>query len=825
MKIRKSQSKVLLLILLSVFAVGLFAGCGGEEQEDVSGRWQNLKIWYDQPAKEWTEALPVGNGRLGAMVFGKTGKETIQLNEETLWTGGPYDASTEGGAEALSEIQELVFNKEYMKAHKLFGRKMMGWPVEQQKYQPLGDLLLTFPGHEKVSDYRRLLDLDEAVVRVTYRVGEVNYTREVFASPVDQVIVVHLTADKSASINFNAVLAGFRNVPHSNYDSGYFRMDPLPPDGLILQGKNSTYLGIEGRLTYQARAKVVTKGGKIETGVKSLTVSDADEVTILIAAATSFVDYKDVSGDPAARVNKVMENIRDKFYDRIRSDHVTEHRRLFRRVELDLGTDHNNGLPMDKRLIQFARGGNDPHLAELYYQFGRYMLISSSRPGTQAANLQGIWNKDGNPNWDSKYTTNINLEMNYWPAEVSNLSECVEPFIRLVSELVEPGSKVAKKHYGADGWVFHQNTDLWRAAAPMDGPSWGTFTVGGAWLCTHLWEHYLFGGDEQFLESVYPILKGSVEFFADFLIKHPDHDWLVTNPATSPENVPTREGNVRFFDEIAVFDVTPMICAGPTMDMQILRDLFDIYIKSAEILDRDQNFRDQVFLARQKLAPMQLGQHGQLQEWLEDWDDPDDHHRHASHLWGLYPSHQISIREKPELAEAAKKSILMRGDGVTGFGISWNINLWARLLDGRHAHEAFRTLIEIQTCVNLFSKCFRALQVDGLFGATAGIAEMLLQSHAGEINFLPAIPSSWSTGFFKGLRARGGFEIDLKWQDNKLITAEIHSKLGNKCRIRNHIPISVVCEGETILTTAIEQDLFEFETESGKKYEVTEEGI
>jgi len=412
-----------LLLLSSMILVV----CGTESAIDNRGNtedstdWGDLKLWYEAPAKEWNEALPVGNGRLGAMVFGTTERERIQFNEETLWSGGPYDASISGGAEVLAEIQKHVFNKNYMMAHKLFGRHLMGWPIEQQKYQPFGDLYLNFPGHEEVSEYTRELDLDQAIARVTYRVGDTKYTREVFSSPVDQVIIVRVSADKPGKINLKAVLAGFRNVPHSNYDAGFFRMDCLPPDILQIWGKNSTYLGIEGKLDYRAKAKVLPEGGEMKAGVQSLTITNANAATFLIAAATSFVNYNNVSADPEARVDKVLKDITGKSYDKLRESHITEHRRLFRRVNLNIGSNENAGLPTNERLTEFADGDDDPQLAELYYQFGRYLMISSSRPGTQAANLQGIWNKDGNPSWDSKYTTNINLEMNYWPAETINL--------------------------------------------------------------------------------------------------------------------------------------------------------------------------------------------------------------------------------------------------------------------------------------------------------------------------------------------------------------------------------------------------------------------
>ncbi|HTR98869.1 MAG TPA: glycoside hydrolase family 95 protein, partial [Bacteroidota bacterium] len=563
-----------LALLYSVCAFLSFAvsppSAGAMPGDRNPAEWSSLKLWYAQPATAWQEALPVGNGRLGAMVFGKTAEERIQLNEATLWTGGPYDPAREGGAAALPEIRRLIFEGAYSEAHKLFGRTMMGMPVEQMKYQPLADLMLTFPGHDSVTGYRRELDLDQAVVTVSYRVGDVTFTREIFSSPVDQVIVIRCTADRPGQIALSAALRGVRNQDHSNYGTDYFRMDGEPPDGLSLRGKSADYLGIEGKVRYTARLKAFPEGGTMAVRGARLDIAGADAVTLLFAAATNFVNYRDVSADPDARVQTVLSAAGKKAYGALRADHCAEHRRLFRRVAIDLGTTDAAGRPTDERMRDATRQ-EDPQLCALFYQFGRYLLISSSRPGTQPANLQGIWNQDSNPWWDSKYTVNINLPMNYWPAEESNLAECVEPLIRMVNQIVDPGTRVARLHYGMRGWVLHQNTDQWLAAAPMDGPSWGAWTVGGAWLCKHLWDHYLFSGDTAYLRSVYPTMKGSAEFFLDFLVEHPRTKWLVTCPSMSPENFPAREGNGPFFDEVtgSVLEGT-MICAGATMDMQIL---------------------------------------------------------------------------------------------------------------------------------------------------------------------------------------------------------------------------------------------------------------
>ena len=780
-------------------------------------------LWYCRPAKIWSEAMPLGNGRLGAMVFGGPAKERILLNEETVWTGGPYNPTNPKGAKALPEIRQLIFDGDYAKAHKLFGRNMMGTPVEQMKYQPLGNLWLTFPGHEKATDYKRDLNMDTAIAGVTYKVDDVRFIREVFVSPVDQVIVIHLKANQQGQISFTAQLSGYRNTAHSNYGSEFYRMDGIEPDSLQLYGRTSTFLGVEGKVKFFARAKVIADGGEIDVDYDSLTVTRADSVTILIPVATNYVNYNNVSGNAEKRVMEVLEKVAQKSYDKIRKEHIAAHQELYRRVDIDLGSNDASSKPTDERFKNFAEGGSDPQLAALYFQFGRYLLISSSRPGTKPANLQGIWNEEMNPSWDSKYTTNINLEMNYWPVEVVNLAECAEPLIEMMIEITKPGAYTARKSYGARGWVLHQNTDIWLATAPMDGPSWGTFSTGGAWLCTHLWERYLYNQDMDYLKKIYPVLKGSALFFVDTLVEHPKYKVLVTCPATSPENVPHRPGNKSIHDEIIGGNITPNICAGPTMDLQILNDLFSYVIKASEILGRDKNLRTQLIQMRSNLAPMKIGQYGQLQEWINDWDNPKDTHRHFSHLYGMYPSCQINVRKTPKLAQAVKKSLMMRGDFGTGFSMAWKMNIWARLLDGDHAHKIFRNLIEKNTCVNLFSKCFRTPQVDGTFGACAGIVEMIMQSFDGEIHLLPAIPQAWLKGRIKGLRARGGFVVDIEWSDGKIAKAAILSELGSKCRLRTAAPVKIKSNGRSVLTSRPEPNVIEFQTQPGRTYIISAE--
>ena len=775
-------------------------------------------VWADRPADKWENAHPVGNGRLGAMVFGRTDKERIQLNEDTYWTGGPYSTAVPGGAEALPEIRKLVFEGNLKLAHILFGRRLMGRPVEQQKYQSLGELVLTFPGTAPIAGYRHELDLDSAVDTTTFASDGVRFTRRVFASPVDQVVVVRIEADRPGRVSFRAQLRGERNEAHSNYATDYFRMDGVPPDGLVVRGKSADYMGVEGRLRFEARLLARAEGGRTEVDWDELVVSGADAVTLLVAAATNFVTYKDVSGDPAARVGAALAAAAGKPFSELLEAHVREHRRLFKRVAIKLPPGPTSGLPTAERVKAFD-GTNDPALAGLVLQFGRYLLVSSSRPGTQPANLQGIWNDKMSPPWDSKYTTNINTEMNYWPAEVGNLAECAEPLFRMVRELADQGADVAREHYGARGWVFHQNTDLWRVAAPMDGPSWGTFTTGGAWLATHLWERYLFSGDRAFLAEHYPVLKGSAEFFLDFLVPHPTYGWLVTNPSTSPENFPAVPGQARFFDEITTFETTTTICAGSTIDMRILDELFGAVAEAARILGVDAEFRGRALEARAKLAPMRIGRKGNLQEWLEDWDETEKSHRHISGLWGLFPGREISKRRSGGAAEAAKVVLNQRGLPGNGWSSAWKAACWARLGEAAKALENVRYAMNNYTTGSLFSICSNALQVDGALGLSAAVAEMLLQSQNGEIEFLPALPREWPRGEVRGLRARGGFEVDLKWQDGRLRRVTILSTVGGPCRVRLPFPMSITHAGQMVApSSGPDPGVVEFKTQAGRTY-------
>ncbi|MEJ2054762.1 MAG: glycoside hydrolase family 95 protein [Calditrichaceae bacterium] len=735
-----------------------------------------LKLWYNQPAKQWVEALPVGNGRLGAMVFGDPFRETIQLNENTVWAGQPNRNDNPDAKKALPKVRQLIFDGKYKEAQDLVNEDFISKNSQGMPYQTVGNLTLAFPGHENFTDYYRDLNLEKAIATTRYKVGDVTFQREIFASFPDQVIILQITASEPGKINFTASMNRPASVDVSTEGD----------DKLIISGVTGDCDSIKGAVNFQAQVKILTDGGGINATDTSLTVSNADKATLYISIASGFNNYYDISADAGKRANNYLQNALVKNYEQALQDHITDFQKYFNRVSIDLGVTDSVKNPTDLRIEQFAEG-NDPQLVALCFQFGRYLLISSSRPGGQPANLQGIWNNLLYPPWDSKYTVNINTEMNYWPSEPTNLSEMNEPLIQMIKELSQSGKQTAKDMYGANGWVLHHNTDIWRINGPVDGAFWGMWPMGGAWLCQHLWEKYEYNGDKEFLRSVYPAMKSAVEFYLSFLVEEPEHNWLVVCPSVSPENAPAVHPGVS-------------IAAGTTMDNQLLFDLFTKTIKSAEILKTDEDFVKKIEETLKRLPPMQIGRWGQLQEWMQDWDSPEDHHRHVSHLYGLYPSNQISPYRTPELFSAAKTSLLARGDASTGWSMGWKVNLWARLLDGNHALKLITDQLTPSvrtmgwprggTYPNLFD-AHPPFQIDGNFGFTTGIAEMLVQSQDGAIFLLPALPDSWKTGSIRGLKVRGGFEItEMQWENGEISKLVIKSNLGGNCRIRSYTELT-----------------------------------
>jgi alpha-L-fucosidase 2 len=731
-----------------------------------------LKLWYNQPAQQWVEALPIGNGRLGAMVFGNPSKEEIQLNENTIWAGQPYRNDNHDAKEALPEVRQLIFNGKYKEAQDLVNKKFISRNSQGMPYQTAGNLNLFFAGHENFTNYYRELNLETAVTTTHYNVDGVTYKREIFASFPDQVIVVRITSSKPSKINFTAAMN--RTAPVEISHDGN--------DKLIMSGVTGDCDSIKGAVKFQVQVKIIAEGGTVSAADTNLTVSNANTAALYISIASSFVNYKDISANAGERASAYLQKALNKNFDVSLNEHITDYQKYFKRVSIDLGVTDSVKNPTDVRIEQFAKG-NDPQLIALCFQFGRYLLISSSRPGGLPANLQGIWNDQLYPPWDSKYTVNINTEMNYWPSEITNLSEMNEPLIQMIRELSQTGKQTAKDMYGANGWVLHHNTDIWRMTGPIDGSFWGMWPMGGAWLCQHLWEKYEYNGDKEYLKSAYPILKSAVEFYLSFLVEEPQHKWLVVCPSVSPENSPADHPE-------------SSISAGTTMDNQLLFDLFTKAIKAAEILKTDKQFVLKIKETLNHLPPMQIGQWGQLQEWMQDWDNPKDNHRHVSHLYGLFPSNQVSPYRTPELFSAAKTSLTARGDESTGWSMGWKVNLWARLLDGDHALKLITDQLtsSIQpdgkqkggTYPNLFD-AHPPFQIDGNFGFTAGIAEMLVQSQDGSIFILPALPSDWKNGNIKGIRLRGGFEIvELEWRDGKIAKLVIKSNLGGNCRIRSY---------------------------------------
>ena len=768
------MNKSPLLLLLAFFSLIVFS-C--KESAD-----RNLKLWYDKPATIWEEALPIGNGRLGAMIFGGTGKDHIQFNEETLWTGEPHDYSNDGAYGYLEKIRELIWQGKQKEAEALAMEKFMSVPFRQKAFQPFGDVWLSFPGHEMAVSYYRELDISNAICITTYKVGETTFKREYFASYPDNIIAINLSADKKRSLTLDVMMtADHESFTTKAEENGTIELNVRVKDGVL---SGSSLL------------KVIVKGGSISVDGSSLHIEKANQATILLTAATSFVNPKDVSGNPGERCYEYLSALTNKEYGQIRESHTDDYRKFFSRFSINLGSSENEDLPTDVRIGKVLTT-MDNSLAALYVQYGRYLMLSASRPGTYPANLQGIWNDKLNPPWDSKYTVNINTEMNYWPVEVLNISECHEALFKMLAEVIPSGEKVAKVHYNAGGWVLHHNTDLWRGAAPINASNHGIWVTGSGWLAHHYWEHFLYNRDTVFLSKVaWPVLKGAAQFYTDFLVPDPKTGWLVSCPSNSPEN-----GG---------------LVSGPTMDHQIIKSLFKICIESSEILNMDREFADTLKTLLPKIAPYQIGRLGQLQEWMEDIDNPDNKHRHVSHLWGVYPGKEITWQDTPELMEAAKQSLIFRGDEGAGWSLAWKISFWARFRDGNHAWQMVRTLLRPfgqfgpgektnesyrgGSYPNLLDAC-PPFQIDGNFGGAAGIVEMLIQSHLGSIDLLPALPDDIPEGHIRGICARGGFELDFTWSASKLTSVKVISMAGMPLSIRyqDKIYISETPKGDVIL--------------------------
>jgi alpha-L-fucosidase 2 len=752
-------------------------------------------LWYRQPALTWSEALPVGNARLAAMVFGGVDMERIQLNEETLWSGGPRDTNNPEALSHLEEIRNLLFAGDPVRAQELADRFLMGNPRTIKPYETFGDMTLRFTDHGKAGEYRRELNLDSGFVRIRYLQNGVHFTREFFASAKRNVICIRLTADRPGSISFAASLDRERDAVTVVQS----------PDQLMMTGRLDGGTG----LSFCGLLRMVTDGGKTANDGNSLTVKNADSVVLLFAAATDFR-----RGDPGSACRKRISSAAGHAISKLFSEHVSDHLGLFRRVSLDLGGADRDGLPTDERLAAVRSGADDNGLMALYFQYGRYLLIASSRPGSLPANLQGKWNGQLNPPWNSDYHVNINLQMNYWPAEVANLSECAEPLFDFLETLRPPGRRTAQVHYGCRGFVVHHLTDIWGFTTPADAPWWGLWPMGAAWLCQPLWEHYAFNGDRSFLKNrAYPILREASEFFVDYLAEDPQGR-LVTGPSMSPENTYRLQDGRK-----------AVTCMGPTMDTEILTDLFTHTIQAGEILKRDPEFGSDLQVHLGLMPPLQTGRYGQLQEWLEDYDEEEPGHRHISQLFALHPGSRIIPRRDPELAKAARTTLERRlryGGGHTGWSRAWIINFWARFEEGDSAYCHLRELLKTSTMPNLFdlhpASPEPVFQIDGNFGGTAGIAEMLIQSHAGALHLLPALPAAWPAGRVTGLRGRGGYTVGIEWNEGKITRAAIRADQEGVCKLRAKGRFRVFLEQREIPSRPLAEDLMEFPAEKGKVY-------